>query len=452
MDPELQAFAIELIKNIIPEIEGIVYTYESNPEEGFSEFIVFIKRVTPSVQRIIQGLRHPASVGHISPRLLRDPLSIDLKSSSIEEESHMTGYLKAILQLGYCIAKGLDVWQFNTTSLYEENLKTRDVRKTAILLPQLRIVRKEVEQLNPAELLKIAKERSESTKEYELANDDDMQTLSRKDETNIYKSETKDEETAVPFTARLMAYYREQENKRDSPLIVDPLAERLAGDMTSYADKHRHVAGSGDYPLVRSYYIERNLLTRWCNAQAESQIVLLGSGLDTRAYRFKPLQTNTHTIFEIDFLAINNFKEKILQGEQLLCGLERISADLNNPDWSSQLVNRGFSSNVPTFWVLEGLIYYMERDAVTAVLKKAAEMSTENSQIFADVCIPALADLVFGPFTRYFKWGLDKQDVPSFFATTGWNVSCSYADDHDQGRDVGQRGLIFVNGVRTTSS
>ena len=112
------------------------------------------------------------------------------------------------------------------------------------------------------------------------------------------------------------------------------------------------------------------------------------------------------------------------------------------------LKRNGFSTKTPTFWVLEGLVYYLERQVVVSLLQTAAKMSTKTSRLFTDICVPVLAELDFGPFTPYFEWGLEKKAVPEFFAATGWKVSCSFADDHDQGRDVGQRGLIFVSGVR----
>ncbi|WP_287583378.1 class I SAM-dependent methyltransferase [Candidatus Borrarchaeum sp.] len=258
------------------------------------------------------------------------------------------------------------------------------------------------------------------------------------------------ENNVISFTARLIAYYRAQESKCDSPLIVDPFAERLAGDMTAYFDKHRHFS-QNDYAIVRAYYIEENLLRSWCNTQAKSQIVLLGAGLDTRAYRYKPLQKGLHTIFEIDFPIMNQYKEKILEDEQPLCSLIRISADISKQDWASKLITSEFSSEIPTFWVLEGLVYYLEQKVVVCLLKEIAQMCTEKSQIFADICVPILAELNFGPFAKHFKWGLNKIDVSSFFSKAGWNVSCSFADDFDQGRDVGQRGLIFVHGERANT-
>ena len=258
------------------------------------------------------------------------------------------------------------------------------------------------------------------------------------------------EKNVIPFTARLIAYYRAQESKNDSPLIVDPFAERLAGDIASYINKHRHFS-QNDYAIVRAFYIEEHLLKPWCTTQAKSQIVLLGAGLDTRAYRFKPLQKNLHTVYEIDFPIINQYKEDILEDEQPLCNLVRISVDISKQDWTSELIKSGFSSEIPTFWVLEGLVYYLEQEVVASLLKEIARICIEKSQIFVDICIPIFAELNFGPFATHFKWGLDKLDVSLFFAKAGWNVSCSFADDFDQGRDVGQRGLIFVHGERANT-
>jgi methyltransferase (TIGR00027 family) len=263
----------------------------------------------------------------------------------------------------------------------------------------------------------------------------------------------REEGTVVPFTARLMAYYRAQENTRENPLIVDPFAERLAGDLSAYlADHIRH--SQMEYPLVRSYYIETKLLEPWCKNHKESQVVLLGAGLDTRVYRFEPFQINTHTVFDVDLPIINEYKEEILRNEHPLCNLVRISADLSTPAWASSLVQHGFLEGMPTFWILEGLVYYLDQDKVGGLLTKVAEMSAPNSAIFVDIMYASrwvsFPYSIYGEsFTRYLKWGLDMKTAPAFFSSAGWNVTCSFADAHDQGRDVGRRAMIFVHGVRS---
>ncbi|MFW9960637.1 MAG: class I SAM-dependent methyltransferase [Candidatus Thorarchaeota archaeon] len=262
------------------------------------------------------------------------------------------------------------------------------------------------------------------------------------------KEEIDDASTAVPFTARLNAYFRAEESKALNPILIDSFAERLAGNMDDYFRKHKRVAGMGDSSLVRSYYIENELLSPWCSAHKKSQIVLFGAGLDTRAYRFSPVKKDSHTIFELDLPIIIRYKEKVLRSEEPLCSLVRIPVDLSDSTWRSKLTDSGFSQETPTFWILEGLVYYIEQNAVISLLTEIAEMSTFDSQLFVDVCVPALADLRWGPYTMHFKWGVSKEMVSSFFASTGWAVSSSFIDDHSHGRDVGQKGLIFVHGEK----
>jgi methyltransferase (TIGR00027 family) len=255
-----------------------------------------------------------------------------------------------------------------------------------------------------------------------------------------------DKGDAVPFTARLIAHYRAEETKRKTPLISDPYAERLAGDLRSYFKKHKRTKDTGDYAVVRTYYIDEKVLKPWIENHRKSQIVMLGAGLDARAYRYAPLREGEHTIFEVDFEVVNEYKEEILKGEKPLCNLVRLSTDLSYPQWIYNLQEIGYSRKVPTLWILEGVAYYLERDTLVSVLMNATKNCVMGSRIFADVCVPGLTEAVFGPFMAHFKWGLNKEEVADFFRKSGWTVTSSYADDYDQGRDVGQRGLIFVKG------
>jgi methyltransferase (TIGR00027 family) len=256
---------------------------------------------------------------------------------------------------------------------------------------------------------------------------------------------------AIPFTARLNAYYRAMEAKEPSPLFIDPFAELLVGEMTTYFDEHRHYSGMGGSQIARSYYIETELLTPWCRTHPVSQVVLLGAGLDTRPYRFGPLRNGSHTVFELDFPSMISYKGHVLRDELPLCNLVRIPADLSTADLAVVLPSHGFSLSLPTFWILEGLVYYLDKGIVTQLLTTIAALSTSQSQIFVDVCVPALAELRWGPFTDHFRWGIDMAEVPPFLGTTGWDVDCRYLDDFSYGKDVGQRGIILVQGIKMDS-
>lgn len=264
-----------------------------------------------------------------------------------------------------------------------------------------------------------------------------------------------EDDTDIPFTARLMAHYRALENKKEKPLFIDPFAERLAGQLSSYLERHLRVSEM-DYPIVRSYYIDEQLLKPWCACQSKSQIVILGAGLDTRAYRLEYLKEQEHSIFEVDFLKLIQYKEEVLEGENPYCKLVRLSIDLSRPNWKSHLIKGGFSAEVPTFWILEGLVYYIKKDLAAELIRSIAELSTPDSELFVDLMVISrwfqqeqlYDEKVSGPFARHLKWGIDMRSTPPFFKELGWDVECSYADEFDQSRDVGQRAMIFIRGKK----
>ena len=84
------------------------------------------------------------SIGQISSRLMRDPSTVVLHNRE-EEEAHIVGYLKAILYLGYCGAKGLAGEQFSITSLYRLGVKIQTTDKMQSLV---NLVREDLQMAN----------------------------------------------------------------------------------------------------------------------------------------------------------------------------------------------------------------------------------------------------------------------------------------------------------------
>ena len=257
------------------------------------------------------------------------------------------------------------------------------------------------------------------------------------------------------LTARLLAYYRAQELTRENPLIIDPLAELLAGDLTFYLQDHIRLS-QNEYTIVRSHYIETFLLDPWCRKQKRSQIVLLGAGLDSRVYRLKPLRSNSHKIFEVDLPNVIEYKENLLKEQIPMCDLTRVPFNLSDPNWTKSMIDHGFKPELPTYWILEGLVYYMEKKDAFSLFAKTAEISSEESQIFVDLMhksrwvsdIYTVNSNFTDPFSKNIKWGIDIKDVPKFIALANWDVSCEFADKYDYNRNVGQKGMIFVTGKK----
>ena len=98
----------------------------------------------------------------------------------------------------------------------------------------------------------------------------------------------------------------------------------------------------------------------------------------------------------------------------------------------------------------------MEEKDVIILIKKIAEISGEGSELFIDAMQSSrwtgVAKPINGiskdPISKYVKWGIDIKLVPQFFEPLGWKVSCSFADKYDQGRNVGQKAMIFIYGTK----
>src|SRR5215470_12192356 len=111
-------------------------------------------------------------------------------------------------------------------------------------------------------------------------------------------------------TARLTAALRALESSRADPLVLDPWAAALAG-----GDFVASLAGQPPYVQARaaSYTIVRmRVFDDWLRSVADCpQVVLLGAGFDTRAFRAAwPADTR---LWELDQAEVLNRKEAILR-------------------------------------------------------------------------------------------------------------------------------------------
>src|ERR1700733_10261557 len=182
--------------------------------------------------------------------------------------------------------------------------------------------------------------------------------------------------TTVGATATLVAAARAAASRRPDPLIVDQYAEalvhavgvdffsRLASGEVDFADVGGK-ARTGWMPItwaVRTKFFD-DFLRAATAKQHIRQVVIVASGLDSRAYRVEwPAGT---TIYEIDRPEVVEFKQATLSalGAAPLADLRAIGKDLRE-DWRTALRQSGFDTDRPTAWIAEGLfIGFLPGDA-----------------------------------------------------------------------------------------
>lgn len=93
------------------------------------------------------------------------------------------------------------------------------------------------------------------------------------------------------------------------------------------------------------------------------QVVVIGGGFDTLAIRLKEETPPLH-VFEIDHPSTQAAKISRLPPSKV----QFVSADLRDTSVSEALEGSGFDRYLPTIYVLEGLLMYLKKDAVHALL------------------------------------------------------------------------------------
>jgi methyltransferase (TIGR00027 family) len=101
------------------------------------------------------------------------------------------------------------------------------------------------------------------------------------------------------------------------------------------------------------------------------QFVILGAGFDTRPYRL-PEDTPVRS-FEVDALETQAAKRELL--EKAGIGVSKVTfvaADFETEDWLRKLVEAGFDPTSPALFLWEGVIIYLDHEAVEDTLRKVA--------------------------------------------------------------------------------
>ncbi|MBD2258599.1 SAM-dependent methyltransferase [Pseudanabaena sp. FACHB-2040] len=262
----------------------------------------------------------------------------------------------------------------------------------------------------------------------------------------------------ISYTARIVAAKRAIEQSHPGRLFEDPYAALLAGDeVENLLVKWREVARRQDRPLedvivkrtryiaIRTRFFD-DLLRSALSETDNSQIVILGAGLDTRAFRFGwPLATH---VYEVDHPEVLNYKVHALQNHAPTCQHHLIPGDLTDAQasWVKALLDQGFQSTNPTIWLLEGVVMYLPEPSAHALLKRLSLLSSAGSVLGMDgVTVGSIAAAQRaqkadrGRVVRHWEFGHD--DPNHLLADYGWSAEISQPQDIGSTHDRYPRSL-----------
>ena len=151
------------------------------------------------------------------------------------------------------------------------------------------------------------------------------------------------------------------------------------------------VPGVCDSILARTRFVDERLTE--AIDRGLQQLVIVGAGYDTRAFRFDRLKERI-SIFELDHPSTQQVKLERLR-ENRLCiphGAVFIPCRFEKEDFSEKLLSGGYDPGQITFFIWEGVTYYLPAPAVDRALAFMARHSPDGSAVVFDYFPPSVVN------------------------------------------------------------
>ncbi len=246
-------------------------------------------------------------------------------------------------------------------------------------------------------------------------------------------------------TAEYVALFRAIESTLppERRLFEDPYAKRFLGPRLALVAKLCSLPGAPDI-------VSRFIDYRWAGTRSSAvartrfiddairtavergieQLVILGAGFDSRAYRIDALKNVT--VFEVDHPSTFARKQGLLR--RALPGLPSrvrfVATDFQGADLGLAMNGAGCSKQVPTFILWEGVTPYLSEAAVDTTLRWCAAAASESELLFTYVDRAVIDDpSAFAGTRRLFatlkaageewKFGIDPTQLADFLSDRG---------------------------------
>jgi methyltransferase (TIGR00027 family) len=119
------------------------------------------------------------------------------------------------------------------------------------------------------------------------------------------------------------------------------------------------------------------------------QLVVLGAGLDARAWRLPALREVT--VFEVDHPSTQVGKQRRVAGRPPLAADVRfVAVDFEQDDLGERLAAHDHATDVPTAWIWEGVTPYLHPPAIAATLAAVSSRSCAGSRLLVSYAVPRL--------------------------------------------------------------
>jgi len=193
-------------------------------------------------------------------------------------------------------------------------------------------------------------------------------------------------------SARNPDYLAEKLLGDPSKLVLDHPAVRALSQGYDDAMKDLEVVNIVRTMTIRTRFIDEALSR--AIAAGVTQVVILGAGFDSHAYRFQELLAPVR-VFEVDRPATQALKKQrvydVLGGPP--ANLTYVAIDFQHEQLPDVLTRHGYDPAQRTFFILEGVTMYLPEDAVRETFRFVAAHPPGSGIVF-DYVYRAMVDMI----------------------------------------------------------
>jgi len=247
-------------------------------------------------------------------------------------------------------------------------------------------------------------------------------------------------------------------------ICYDPYARKFVSNFLYYLTKpfidsglyERLAPGAVAFVMLRERYIDDVLIA--CLKEGLDQVVILGAGFDTRAYRIPGIEKTR--VFEIDHPATQEVKLLKLKKvfDPLPGHVTFVPVDFNTQVLGERLAASGYNEKGKTLFIWQGVTYFLTPEGMDNTLAFIAGHSAPGSTVIFDYMYKAtLADPKLQRAGKMsgepYQFGVDHDQMEPFLSQRGFtdirnatleDLKRTYFTGPNAGRAV-QTGISIVS-------
>ena len=245
-------------------------------------------------------------------------------------------------------------------------------------------------------------------------------------------------------TAAIMAFHRAVEMFRpeEARVFRDPLAHLFLPEeyaalfknpqalAAMAAESAQRFPGINGAVAARTRFID-DAVSQYVNSGL-AQLVILGAGYDSRAYRIDGINRQTR-VFELDQPLTQQIKIRKVEGilGKAPAHVTYVPIDLFTDDLNASLLRSGYDPSKRSLFIMEGLTFYLPEAVFDGILSAAAQNTDPRTGIVFDYLLPSVIDgtcdrtevknswIDLREYGEPYRLGLESGELKSFLAQRG---------------------------------